>query len=219
MRKKIFGLRDPFPEKNDVSAIVVDKYTPKINYGELEITPQEKENLIEYEKGVLFHGSKMQDHLLGISENLYKAQMLLADHRGGTFYKWFEGLGLKKDFVYMCIKRYDLYLKYKREEVMKLPDRVVKEVVKLSKDLSEERVYEIIEASKPNEKIKEFKNWLLEKSLKEDEISVNKKIQERKNIYRRELLKVQDEIYAVQRRLKELKKQERVLEEALRELD
>lgn len=219
MRKKIFSLRDPFPEKNDVSAIVVDKYVPKVNYGELEITPQEKEDLIEYEKGVLFHGNKMQDHLLGISENLYKAQGLLADHRGGTFYKWFEGLGLKKDFVYMCIKRYDLYLRYKREEVMKLPDRVVKEVTKLSKDLGEDRVYEIIEAPKPTEKIKEFKHWLMERSLREENTSIDKKVQERRNIYKKELVNVQDEIYAIQRRLKELKKQERVLEEALRELD
>jgi hypothetical protein len=37
VRKKIFGLRDPFPEKNNISAVVSEN-----SYEEFEITSQEK---------------------------------------------------------------------------------------------------------------------------------------------------------------------------------
>jgi hypothetical protein len=161
----------------------------------------------------------MQEHLMGISENLYKAQSLLASHKGGTFYKWFESLGLKKDFVYMCIRRYELYLKYRKEEVMKLPDRVVKEVAKLSKDLEDERVYEIIEAPRPQAKIKELRELLLERIIQNHQGEIlDKRVLEKQKAYERELFRVQGEIIALQKRLKELKKQEKILFEEIENL-
>ncbi|MGL4534733.1 MAG: hypothetical protein ACRCUA_06725 [Fusobacteriaceae bacterium] len=153
---KFFKNRDPF--KGDVVK-KINEYRPVANYDILEIDIEEKKELIECEKNIIFHQQKTAEHLMAISETLYKAQHLLANHGTGNFGIWFEDLGLKKDFVYMCLKRYSLYLHYENETVMSLPEKIIKEITKENtpQKFQDEDIIKILEAEKPAEIIKKIK--------------------------------------------------------------
>lgn len=153
---KFLKNRDVF--KGEV-AKKINEYKPVADYELLEVNDREKKELIECEKNIIFHQQKTKEHLMAISETLFKAQEILANHRGGTFRIWFEDLGLKKDFVYMCIKRYRLYLDYENDRVMELPEKVIKEITKESRDIqfSDEDIVKIIEAEKPATILQEIK--------------------------------------------------------------
>ncbi|MGL4733111.1 MAG: hypothetical protein ACRCWN_05430, partial [Fusobacteriaceae bacterium] len=104
----------------------INEYRPIADYERLELEEREIKSLIECEKNIIFHQQKTKEHLMSISETLYEAQGILSSHHGGTFRMWFEDLGLKKDFVYMCLKRYNLYLHYEKDVVMELPEKIIK---------------------------------------------------------------------------------------------
>lgn len=153
---KFFKDRKTFKEVNKVK--VIDEYISKVDYNTLEISELDLKKLIDCEKNILFHQQKSVEHLLALSETLFEAQQVLANYKNGSFKNWFEKLGLKKDFVYMCLKRYNLYLNYNNEKVMAIPEKVIKELSNKKIVLKKEQILEILESEKPAQKYEEVKN-------------------------------------------------------------
>ena len=128
-----FKDRKTFKEISKVK--IVDEYISKVNYNALEVNDSDLKKLIECEKNILFHQQKSIEHLLALSETLFEAQQVLANYKNGSFRNWFENVGLKKDFVYMCLKRYNLYLSYNSDKVMAIPEKIIKELSNKKIDL------------------------------------------------------------------------------------
>lgn len=139
---------------------VVEQYSPIVNYTNFELKEEDLKKMINCEKNILFHQQKSIEHLLSLSETLYEAQQILSNYKNGGFKNWFEEIGLKKDFVYMCLKRYNLYLNYENEKVMAIPEKMVKELSTPKIVLPKEQILEILESEKPVKKFEEIKNIL-----------------------------------------------------------
>ena len=136
-------------------------YTSNIDYEEFGVIETEvKTQLIDYEKKAIYHATQMGKSIMELSKIFSAAQKILANHAGGTFKKWFEALGFKKDFVYMCLKRNDLFLEVADDKVFQIPERAIKTISKIKDKIDIEEVKEIINANKPTEKAKEKENWL-----------------------------------------------------------
>ena len=117
MSKKKFGSLDSVFETSKVSAsMVVKKY--QSNYDYSEINENDREKLVISEEDIIISTSEINKGYFKIAKNLYEANQILAsyDNTSGKFISWFEGLGLKKTFVYNSIKRYELFLLTNNEE-------------------------------------------------------------------------------------------------------
>lgn len=158
-----FKDRKTFKEISKVK--IVDEYISKVNYNALEVNDSDLKKLIECEKNILFHQQKSIEHLLALSETLFEAQQVLANYKNGSFRNWFENVGLKKDFVYMCLKRYNLYLSYNSDKVMAIPEKIIKELSNKKIELKKEQILEILEAEKPTKKYEEVKSNLISNTL------------------------------------------------------
>ncbi|MGL5229960.1 MAG: hypothetical protein ACRC8F_03970 [Cetobacterium sp.] len=136
-------------------------YTSQMNYEEFGVIENEKKaQLINCEKKAIYHATQMGKSIMELSKVFSEAQKLLANHAGGTFKKWFEELGFKKDFVYMCLKRNDLFLEISDDRVFQIPERAIKTISKIKDKIDVEEVKEIICSDRPTEKAKEKENWL-----------------------------------------------------------
>ena len=125
------------------------------DYEEHEISDTKIINsLVEIEKNIQKLAKQVLRASLDMAKNLYEAREELASYKSGTFYAWFENLGLNKDFVYRAINKYELYLKTNNPRVMDLSKRAV-EFIKKNEDVIEiEEIKEIINSENPTEKIK-----------------------------------------------------------------
>lgn len=137
--------RDPFnKEKKSKEEITL------VDYNIFEIDENEKKILIQCEKNIIFHQEKTKEHLIAISETLYEAQRVLAKHGNGTFRTWFESLGLKKDFVYMCLKRNELSLELKSDKIFNIPEKAVKIINRAKEVIDIEEIKVVIERENPS---------------------------------------------------------------------
>ncbi|WP_407536498.1 hypothetical protein [Cetobacterium somerae] len=205
--------RSAFKEARKVR--VVEEYTPIVNYTELELKDDDLKKMINCEKNILFHQQKSMEHLLALSQTLYEAQQILSNYKNGGFRNWFEELGLKKDFVYMCIKRYNLYLNYNNEKVMAIPEKIVKDLVKQESILQKEQVLEILKSEKPVKKYEEIKNILsgdptiYSKNILEAEVVIN--LEDEIKVLEEKLIKKYSQIETLQKEIIDIKEQINIL--------
>ena len=77
-----------------------------------EIKEDDRERLVISEEDIVINRNEINKGYFKIAKNLFEANQILAsyDNTNGKFISWFEGLGLKKTFVYNSIKRYELFL-------------------------------------------------------------------------------------------------------------
>lgn len=202
-------LRDRSTFKEVKKSRVVDEYIPIINYNEFELKEEDIKRMIDCEKNILFHQQKSIEHLLSLSETLYEAQRILSNYKNGGFRNWFEGMGLKKDFVYMCLKRYNLYLNYNDEKVMGIPEKIVKDLVKQESLLEKEQVLEILKSEKPIKKYEEIKSILSgDPTIKSN------------NIFEAEIIiEVEDEVRSLEEKLAEKYSQIKKLQREVKEIE
>lgn len=121
----------------------------------------------------------IQDQI-SIAESLAEAQNRFSSHRNGSFVKWYESIGLKKDYVYTLINKVKIYEKFGRqienrilrdseieinegvqEKVFKLPEKAVRIVSSYSLKERKEKldsgdVIEIIAAPSPVKRASEI---------------------------------------------------------------
>ena len=117
MAKKKFGALDTVFESSKVSPkMTVKKYHSNYDYS--NIKEEDREKLVISEEDIFINRNEINKGYFNIAKDLYEANTILAsyDNTNGKFIAWFEGLGLKKTFVYNSIKRYELFLLTNNEE-------------------------------------------------------------------------------------------------------
>ena len=143
-------------QQNETKTELESTYISHVDYEEFGIIENDiKAKLINYEKKAVYHANQMSKSIMELSKVFCEAQKLLSNHAGGTFKKWFEELGFKKDFVYMCLKRNDLFLEVADDRVFQIPERAIKTISKIKDKINLEEVKEIIYSEKPVERAKE----------------------------------------------------------------
>ena len=134
--KKIHKQNDELKIKNEmaVKEEILDKDSVLANYS---FDYDVDEEVINYLKDVTFELHKeTHNYYTKIGKLLSEAQEKLANNKSGIFRKWFENIGLKKDFVYDNIGRYKYIVglsdNIKVEKVESLPVTLTYEISKES---------------------------------------------------------------------------------------
>lgn len=148
-------------KKTEVKIEKAEKIKSQFDYS--EFSEEEAIQLIELEEKAIHTGSLLSENLRELADIFNQAQGIFANNKNGNFGKWYESLGFKKDFVYLCLDRKNLAVKYEQNRVYALPERTVKDLKKLDKQNETEIVYEILESEKPSEKLKEIKKEVKQK--------------------------------------------------------
>lgn len=180
-------------KKTEVKIEKVKKIKTQFDYS--EFSQWEMDSLIELEERALHTGSLLSENLKELAGIFTEAQKIFANNKNGNFGKWYEALGFKKDFVYLCLDRKNLAIKYEENRVYSLPERAIKDIKKLDKLNEVEVVHEILEAEKPTEKLKEIKE-LAKKKVEKIEAKTPIHLQyEQERFAKQELL---DKFYRVE---------------------
>lgn len=148
-----------------------EKFVPSVEVSGFDYTgfeEKEIENLVELEKRANYSGNLLKENIMELGEVFMEAQSIFSAKGNGSFGAWYENLGFKKDFIYMCIDRRKLAIEYKNEEVYQLTDKNIKEI----KKIKDPKVVGEILAS---ENIKEAIKTLHEKSHVEEAVIVESK--------------------------------------------
>ncbi|MGL5350392.1 MAG: hypothetical protein ACRDA0_07495 [Cetobacterium sp.] len=157
------------------SEVLIKKEKFESNFDYNDFNQEDKENLLELEKKATHTSNLLKENLKELGDVFLEAHKIFSNNKNGMFGKWYENLGFKKDFVYLCLDRRQLSIQYNSNEIYKLPDRTIKDIKKIEKE-NGELVFEILESENPKEKIKEFKDNLIqnkiekEKNLKKENI-------------------------------------------------
>lgn len=154
------GLLDNYKK----SQVIIKKDRFVTNFDYTGFSEEEKDSLIELEKKAVHTGNLLKDNLKELGDVFLEAQEIFANNKNGLFGKWYEELGFKKDFVYLCLERRNLSIQYNTKDIYRLPDRMIKDIKKISKD-NEGIVIEILESDNPKEKIREIKEKLNPKKI------------------------------------------------------
>ncbi|SKA09998.1 hypothetical protein SAMN02745174_02552 [Cetobacterium ceti] len=179
-----------------------ENYESIIDYDKCGIIEMDiREKLIDCEKKVVYHANEITKNTMELSKVFYEAQSLLANHNGGTFRIWFESLGFKKDFVYMCLKRNNLFLELKEDKVFLIPDRAIKSLTKIKNKIQQDRILEIIKSDNPLELAKKEEALSVRPTTENDILNIEV-IENEKD----EIEKIKNQIYIKEQELKELKK-------------
>lgn len=156
------------------SEVVIKKEKFDSNFDYTGFNIYDKESLIELEKKAIYTGNLLKENLKELGDVFLEAQKIFSNNKNGMFGKWYENLGFKKDFVYLCLDRKQLSMQYNPSAIYKLPDRAIKDLKKIEKE-NEEIITEILNSENPKEKIKEIK-----RSLNQNKIKINKNIKKEK---------------------------------------
>lgn len=144
-----------------------------------EFSKNERELLEELEQKATHYGSIISDSIQELGDVFKKAQECFSNHKNGSFVSWYEKLGYKKDFVYLCLDRKNLALKYDNKDIYRLPDRAIKDIKRLDNKDETETVFDILMDPEPTKKIKEIKESAKEKKEKQLNITIEEnKIEE-----------------------------------------
>lgn len=212
--------------KNNVNAVIpANTYETKINYKELDVTKEERIQLINCEQIVIKKQETISLSLMELSTALYNAQQILSREKAGDgrFLKWFEQLNLSKSFVYRCLDKYRLYLISNMETVM---DLTVKETTMITKalnnkEIEEAEIIEIIKADNIIKVLDEKINGINEEEKDEIDLSnftsssKEKQIEELKNI-KKELRNMNESLQYKKEEMKELKSEIDELKEKIK---
>lgn len=183
-------------QNNLVQRMEIEEYQTKVDYQMLQVTEEDKQQLINLEQIVVKKQEIISTSLMDISMALYDAQKILSRKKGGdgTFSKWFTQLGLSKPFVYRCLDKYKLYLISNMETVMDLTTR---ETTMITKALNNKELSEADKKAKLKQTIQDRKNLELTLKDKKEELEILK-----------EEIKLQKQQIAIIKELEKSMKQE-----------
>ena len=160
------------------SEVTIKKEKFESNFDYSDFSFDDKENLIELEKKAIHTGNLLKENLKELGDVFLEAHKIFSNNKNGMFGKWYENLGFKKDFVYLCLDRRKLSLQYNSKDIYKFPDRIIKDIKKIEKE-NEEIVVEILNSEDPKEKIKEIKENLNKEKKKITQNVKKEKIKEK----------------------------------------
>lgn len=139
---------------------IKEKYNSIVNYDELELEDIQKEKMIIFEEKAIHHANELSKNTIALSKIFYEAQKTLASAKTGTFVKWYEALGFKKDFVYMLLKRNELFMEVENERIFEIPEKAIKTISKIKDKVNTKEILEIINSEKPVIVAKEIETYL-----------------------------------------------------------
>ncbi|MGL5614479.1 hypothetical protein [Cetobacterium sp.] len=128
---------------------IKEKYNPILNYDEFELENLQKEQMIIFEEKAIHHANELSKNTIALSKIFYEAQKTLASAGTGSFVKWYEALGFKKDFVYMLLKRNELFMEVENERIFEIPEKAIKTISKIKDKVNVKEILEIVNAEKP----------------------------------------------------------------------
>lgn len=156
------------------SEVVIKKEKFDSNFDYTGFNINDKEYLIELEKKAIYTGNLLKENVKELGDVFLEAHKIFSNNKNGMFGKWYENLGFKKDFVYLCLDRKQLSIQYNSTTIYKLPDRVIKDLKKIEKE-NEEIIVEILNSENPKEKLKEIKQSLNQNKINQNKINQNTK--------------------------------------------
>ncbi|MGL5356871.1 MAG: hypothetical protein ACRDAQ_10110 [Cetobacterium sp.] len=195
-------LGEKFKEITEIVTIE-DKYIPILNYDQFELESFEKNLLISFEEKAIHHVKELSKNTIALSKIFYEAQTTLASAGSGSFVKWYEGLGFKKDFVYMLLKRNELFLKIDDEKIFEIPEKAIKTISKIKDKVEVKDILNIVNAEKPLIMAKEVENSLSGNPKDYLPESINKKMLEKRL---EEIKKIEKEITEYYKKIKKLER-------------
>lgn len=131
---------------------------------------EEKVLLIELEEKAKFTGKLLRHNLQELAIVFKEAQEIFVNNKNCNFGNWYKNLGFKKDFVYLCLERYNLALKFGDNSIYNFPDRAIRDLKKLNEMDEGEFIIEILDDDEPIERLKEYRSIsALQKKTEEDE--------------------------------------------------
>ena len=205
-------VEEKIPEKE----IFYINYRSIIDFEELEIREEKiKKELINYEKIAIFNAREINKNTIELSKVFYKAQKLLAENKNGTFTKWYENLGFKKNFVYMLLKRNDLFLEFEETKVFEIPEKAIKSLSRMKDKINIKEVTEILNSKQPVEIAKQKENILLgDQTIKKEKTELIE--------YEEEILELSEKLFKEEllRKIKNIdEKQKKILKQYLKKIE
>lgn len=128
---------------------IKEKYNPILNYDEFDLENTQREQMILFEEKAIHHANELSKNTIALSKIFYEAQKTLASAKTGSFIKWYETLGFKKDFVYMLLKRNELFMEVENERIFEIPEKAIKTISKIKDKVNVKEILEIVNAEKP----------------------------------------------------------------------
>lgn len=200
-------------ELKEKKELEIPGYVSLIDYENCGIIEEDiKSKLINCEKKAVHHGNEMAKNIMELSKVFSEAQGLLSNHSGGTFKIWFESLGFKKDFVYMCLKRNNLYLEVEDQKVFMIPERAIKTISKIKDKVESRDILEIVNSEKPVQAAKEKEIELSGNPTTGNDIEEAVIIESEEESSTKEIQEIKDRIAEYKSFIKELENQLAILE-------
>lgn len=137
-----------------------------LDISELELEINEIEDLKTISKEIRFYKEETNKVLSKISESLYKAQKIFANKKNGLFEKYLLSEGIDKSFAYRLLRRYNLFLEYKQENIFEIGIKPIDIISKFKEKLTKEQIIEIINSENPTAILREL--GLLDKKPKDE---------------------------------------------------
>ena len=143
-RKRV--VKDALVVKEDPITAVVNSIESKFDYDSLNISIEDKEDLKNYEREVLYQKGRMIESALITGEYLEKARELFNRYgeENNSYMEWYQALGFSKDQVYLLRGRYRLSLEHPSHKtiIADLSGKEVKELI--NKKVQKEQVERVL---------------------------------------------------------------------------
>lgn len=143
-RKRV--VKDALVVKEDSITTVVNSIESQFDYGSLNISIEDKEDLKNYEREVLYQKGRMIESALITGEYLEKARELFSRYgeENNSYMEWYKSLGFSKDQVYLLRGRYRLSLEHPGHKtvIADLSGKEVKELI--NKKVEKEQVEKVL---------------------------------------------------------------------------
>ena len=174
-------------------------YKSNFNFEEFEITDNLFIEEIRSIEDKLYKAWNVVQHKTKeMCKYLYEAQEKFKTQKDGSFMAWYQSLGLTKDQVSISIMKYKQYLESENPKALDSSVRTVKYLNQNSKNLSKEKIQEIIDnPEEASQIIKKIQNDKLEYVEIIDKEAEKIKIEE-------EIKKLQEKIEILKEKLKTL---------------
>lgn len=150
------GLLDKYKKSKAIFEKKIDNENKKFDYSDFTI--EEKLLLIELEQKASYTGKLLRENLKDLALVFKEAQEIFVNNKNCNFGTWYTNLGFKKDFVYLCLERYNLALKFRDNSIYNFPDRAIRDLKKLNEMDEDDFIIEILDDEEPVERLKEYRN-------------------------------------------------------------
>lgn len=215
-RKRV--VKDALVVKEDPITAVVNSIESKFDYDSLNISIEDKEDLKNYEREVLYQKGRMIESALITGEYLEKARELFNRYgeENNSYMEWYQALGFSKDQVYLLRGRYRLSLEHPSHKtiIADLSGKEVKELI--NKKVEKEQVERVL--SSGIRTAPEIKKAISTAAEIESDVMDAEIVETEKDKMLKKLSEIDSKINRLEEELRELKSYRAKLQEEIKGL-